>query len=196
MRIEHMTISVKICWTNGVLINKCNSEFSALTCILLFRCWTVGKDDSKRQSDIELPVKTSLPEHTVHRQLESDVWAMARWAVWSWCGDAARKRKQMSNHYSRDSKVLNISRWLLTLSNGTLSEVCTDFSPSGPTLLCYNQGCRSGYFVNRFRFHTYRFRFQQNLDSNRAWALSHLWTCWQAWPSKPAAYDLQGHNTS
>ena len=37
---------------------------------------------------------------------------------------------------------------------------------------------------------------QQNLDSNRAWALSHLWTCWQAWLSKPAAYDLQGHITS
>jgi len=44
-----------------------------------------------------------------------------------------------------------------------------------------NQGCGSDYFVNRFRFHTYRFRFrfhrlrfQQNLDSNRAWALSHL----------------------
>jgi len=40
--------------------------------------------------------------------------------------------------------------------------------------LCNNQGCGSGYFVNRFRFHTYRFHFQQNLDSNRAWALSHL----------------------
>ena len=39
---------------------------------------------------------------------------------------------------------------------------------------CLNQGCGSGYFVNRFRFHTYRFRFQQNLGSNRAWALSHL----------------------
>ena len=32
--------------------------------------------------------------------------------------------------------------------------------------------------------------------SNRTWALSHLWTCWQAWLSKPAAYDLQGHITS
>ena len=53
----------------------------------------------------------------------------------------------------------------------------------------FSQGCGSGYFVNRFRF-------QQNLDSNRAWALSHLWTCWQAWLSKPAAYDLQGHITS
>ena len=58
------------------------------------------------------------------------------------------------------------------------------------------QGCGSGYFVNRFRFHTYRFRFHQNLDSNRAWALSHLWTCWQAWLSKTAAYDLQGHISS
>jgi len=29
--------------------------------------------------------------------------------------------------------------------------------------------------------------------SNRTWTLSHLWTCWQAWLSKPAAYDLQGH---
>jgi len=34
------------------------------------------------------------------------------------------------------------------------------------------------------------------LDSNKAWTLSHLWTCWQAWLSKPAAYDLQGHITS
>jgi len=32
--------------------------------------------------------------------------------------------------------------------------------------------------------------------SNRAWTLSHLWTCWQAWLWKPAAYDLQGHITS
>ena len=55
----------------------------------------------------------------------------------------------------------------------------------------YKQGCGSGYFVNRFRFYTYRFRFQQNLDSNGAWALSHLRTCWQAWLSKPAADDLQ-----
>jgi len=30
-----------------------------------------------------------------------------------------------------------------------------------------NQGCGNGHFVNRFRF-------QQNLDSDRAWALSHL----------------------
>jgi len=59
-----------------------------------------------------------------------------------------------------------------------------------------NQGCGSSYVVNRFRFHTYRFRFQQNLDSNKARALSHLWTCWQAWLSKPAAYDWQGHITS
>jgi len=27
------------------------------------------------------------------------------------------------------------------------------------------QGCGSGYFVNHFRFHTYRFCFQQNLGS-------------------------------
>jgi len=32
--------------------------------------------------------------------------------------------------------------------------------------------------------------------SNRAWTLSHLWTCWLAWLSKQAAYDLQGHITS
>jgi len=39
--------------------------------------------------------------------------------------------------------------------------------------------------------------------SNRTWTLSepglylvsHLWTCWQEWLSKPAAYDLQGHIT-
>ena len=36
------------------------------------------------------------------------------------------------------------------------------------------QECGSSYFVNRFRFHTYRFRFRQYLDLNRAWALSHL----------------------
>jgi len=36
----------------------------------------------------------------------------------------------------------------------------------------------------------------QSLDSSRAWTLSHLWTCWQAWLSKPAAYDLQWHITS
>jgi len=36
----------------------------------------------------------------------------------------------------------------------------------------------------------------QNLDSNKAWTLSHLWICWQAWLSKPEAYDLQGHITS
>jgi len=36
----------------------------------------------------------------------------------------------------------------------------------------------------------------QSLDSNRTWTLSHLWTCWQAWLSKPAAYDLQGHISS
>jgi len=58
----------------------------------------------------------------------------------------------------------------------------------------FNQAFGSGYFVNRFHIH--RFRFQRNLDSNRAWALSHLWTWWQAWLSKPAAYDLQGHITS
>jgi len=58
--------------------------------------------------------------------------------------------------------------------------ILTNLSPSpGRTEkpgLTYNQGCGSGYFVNRFRFHTYcfLFRFQQNLDSNRAWALSHL----------------------
>jgi len=59
----------------------------------------------------------------------------------------------------------------------------------------FDQGCGSCYFVNPYRFHTYRFHFQQNLDSNRAWALSHLWSCWQAWLSKPVAYDLQGHTT-
>jgi len=32
--------------------------------------------------------------------------------------------------------------------------------------------------------------------SNRAWALFHLWTCWQAWLSKPSACDLQAHITS
>ena len=56
--------------------------------------------------------------------------------------------------------------------------ILTNLSPSPARSeklgLTYNQGCGSGYFVNRFRFHTYRFRFQQNLDSNRAWALSHL----------------------
>jgi len=36
----------------------------------------------------------------------------------------------------------------------------------------------------------------QRLCANRAWALSHLLTYWQAWLSKPAAYDLQGHITS
>jgi len=39
-------------------------------------------------------------------------------------------------------------------------------------LLTCDQGCGSGYFVNRFRFHTcrfHRFRFQQSLDSIRAW---------------------------
>jgi len=35
-----------------------------------------------------------------------------------------------------------------------------------------SQGCGSGYFVNRFRFHTYRFRFQQHLDSIRICTLS------------------------
>jgi len=30
----------------------------------------------------------------------------------------------------------------------------------------------------------------QSLGSNRAWTLSHLWTCWQASLSKSAAYDL------
>jgi len=69
--------------------------------------------------------------------------------------------------------------------------------------LHFDQGCGSGYFVNRFRFNTYHFHFrtyhfcfQQNLDFIRAWTLSHLWTCWQAWLSKPTAYDLQGHITS
>jgi len=75
---------------------------------------------------------------------------------------------------------------------------CNDTQNKGRST---GQGCGSGYFINGFRFHTYRFRFhrfrfQQNLDSNRAWALSHLWTCWQAWLSKPATYDLQGHITS
>jgi len=37
-------------------------------------------------------------------------------------------------------------------------------------LVCFNQGCWSGYFINRF--HTYRFRFQQSLDSSRAWTLA------------------------
>jgi len=32
--------------------------------------------------------------------------------------------------------------------------------------------------------------------SKSAWTLSHLWTCWQAWLSKPAADNLQGHITS
>jgi len=41
----------------------------------------------------------------------------------------------------------------------------------------------------------------QSLDFIRAWTLtepglSHLWTCWQAWLSKPAAYDLQRQITS
>jgi len=36
--------------------------------------------------------------------------------------------------------------------------------------LSCNQGCGSGYFVNRFRFH--RFRFQQSLDSIRAWTIT------------------------
>jgi len=40
-----------------------------------------------------------------------------------------------------------------------------------------SQGCGSGYFVNRFRFHAqrfrfHRFRFQQSLDSIRAWTLT------------------------
>jgi len=38
----------------------------------------------------------------------------------------------------------------------------------------YNQGCGSSYFVNHFRFHTYRFHFQQSLESNKAWTLCHL----------------------
>ena len=36
--------------------------------------------------------------------------------------------------------------------------------------MCSDQGCGSGCFVNRF--HTYRFRFQQHLDSIRAWTLT------------------------
>jgi len=44
----------------------------------------------------------------------------------------------------------------------TVFVFCAVFKAGGA-----NQGCGSGYFVNRFRF-------QQNLDSNRAWALSHL----------------------
>jgi len=36
----------------------------------------------------------------------------------------------------------------------------------------WTQGCGSGYFVNRFRFHKYRFRFQQSLDSIRTWTLT------------------------
>jgi len=40
----------------------------------------------------------------------------------------------------------------------------------------FKQGCGSGYFVNcfryRFYFHTYRFHFQQSLDSIRTWALT------------------------
>jgi len=83
----------------------------------------------------------------------------------------------------------------------SLSEKClvtAFYARKAIILQSFNQGCGSGYFVNCFRFHTYRFRFrfQQNPDSNRAWALSHLWICWQAWLSKPAAYDLQGHITS
>jgi len=34
------------------------------------------------------------------------------------------------------------------------------------------QGCGSGCFVNHFRFRIYRFRFQQSLDSIRAWTLT------------------------
>jgi len=34
------------------------------------------------------------------------------------------------------------------------------------------QGCGSGYFVNHFLFHTYRFLFQQSPDSTRAWTLT------------------------
>jgi len=34
------------------------------------------------------------------------------------------------------------------------------------------QGCGSGYFVNRFHIYRFRFRFQQSLDSIRAWTLT------------------------
>jgi len=49
------------------------------------------------------------------------------------------------------------ARWLRLLNRPIVT------SESGEKAC--GQGCGSGYFVNRFRFHTYRFRFQQNLDS-------------------------------
>jgi len=37
-----------------------------------------------------------------------------------------------------------------------------------------DQGCGSGYFVNRFRFHTYRFRFHQQKNEKTTVDLSRL----------------------